>query len=111
MQSILGTWSKPEGYGPYGWLLTPDQNVLLGKRFTAITDPPMALVTLVLEALEDEGYHVVGTHSSSTGGSSWTSWIWNKYESVTYIWTLRKEEGGAMAMFKNLLPLVKLLLN
>ncbi len=78
-----GFWSSPKtiGTGPKIWLLTPDQEPILGQRDGALcVKPPMPQVTQYLEALEEQGYKVVASHSMS----------FEEHPSVVSVWTLNQ---------------------
>ncbi len=55
------------GIGTMGWVLTPDEEPLLGIKSGALRHTlPMGNVTLVLQALEDMGFKVLASHSILT---------------------------------------------
>lgn len=71
------------GMGPPSWVLTPDEEPLLGiKSGAKQCKPPMAFVTQYLEFLEEKGYHVVASHSKIWGDGS--------YQHALDTWTLSK---------------------
>ncbi len=79
----MGYCAKAQGLRPVGWLLTPDQEPLLGahKASARIIDPPIGFATRFLETLEGKGYQVISSHSNGRGKGY--------EESVTYMWTLK----------------------
>ncbi len=72
--------SKLVGDGPAVWMLTADQEPVLGIDLARRERPPMTLVARFLEALEGKGYHVVASHSVAFGEQG---------HQMTHIWTLK----------------------
>ncbi len=82
-QVETGFFSSPKdvGDGPKIWLLSPEQEPFFSARLGARrVKPPIAKVTQYLEALDEQGYKVVASHSMSFGENP----------SVVSVWTLNQ---------------------
>lgn len=71
------------GIGPAVWMLTADQEPLLGECEGANRNKlPMAYLTQYLEALEEQGFRISASHSLAYGEGP--------HQAVTSVWTLNQ---------------------
>ncbi len=75
------------GTRPKVWLLTPEQEPILGHRNGARQgNPPIAKVTQFLQALEKKGCRVMASHSSGFEKSSPPVSVWTLKQGSQKCW-------------------------